>query len=77
MQTQTNGQGPGLDAPKHCPKRYATLAARCALASVVLHRIEDDHGMPVYIATRWAMTKAFHDLNELAAWVDRVTGVKS
>ena len=33
-----------------------------------------DDGRPEWIATRWAMTRAFADLASLEAFVDRVAG---
>lgn len=61
--------------PDHA-KLEATLKARAALAGVTVHTLQDDRGRPEYIATRWAMTKAFSSLDELAAWLDRVAGPK-
>ena len=62
----------------HCDtgKQYATLRARCALAGVVLHQIENDHGKTVYIVSRWALTRELPDLDAVAAWLDCVTGVQ-
>lgn len=37
-------------------KQYATQQARCALAGVSLHRLENDHGNTVYIVSRWALS---------------------
>ena len=58
-------------------KRFATLQARCALAGVSLHQLENDHGNVVYIVSRWALTRELADLDAVAFWLDRVTGVKS
>ena len=57
-------------------KQYATLQARCALAGVSLHRLENDHGNTVYIVSRWALTRELPDLDAVASWLDRVTGVQ-
>ena len=57
-------------------KWFATLQARCALAGVGLHRLENDHGNTVYIVSRWALTRELTDLNAVSAWLDRVTGVQ-
>jgi hypothetical protein len=55
-------------------KRLATLTARCALAGVTLHAIEDDHGKTVYIVSRWALTRELPDLNAVESWVNQLTG---
>ncbi|ABE44881.1 hypothetical protein [Polaromonas sp. JS666] len=55
-------------------KQYANLRARCALAGVVLHQIENDFGKTVYIVSRWALTRELSDLDAVAAWLDCVTG---
>ncbi len=57
-------------------KEFATLQARCALAEVTLHKLENDHGNVVYIVSRWALTRELADLDAVAAWLDRVLGVK-
>ena len=58
-------------------KQFATLQARCALAEVALHQLENAHGSTVYIVSRWALTHELQDLDAVASWLDRVTGVKS
>ena len=58
-------------------KEFATVQARCALAEVTLHKLENDHGSVVYIVSRWALTRELADLDAVASWLDRVTGVKS
>ena len=58
-------------------KQFATLQARCALAEVALHQLENDHGQKVYVVSRWALTHELQDLDAVASWLDRVTGVKS
>jgi hypothetical protein len=74
-------QAPGLDqsAPDPCPalaqpKALDTLRARCALAGIALHITTDDRGRPLYIVSKWALTRSISGIEELAAWVDRVTG---
>lgn len=54
-------------------KRVATLQARAALSGIALHHVEGENGRPVYIATKWALTKQFESLDEVEAWIDRVT----
>ena len=58
-------------------KLFATLQARCALAEVTLHQLENDHGNTVFIVSRWALTRELQDLDAVASWLDRVLGVKS
>ena len=58
-------------------KQFAMLQARCALAQVTLHQLENDHGQKVYVVSRWALTHELPDLDAVASWLDRVTGVKS
>ena len=57
-------------------KQLATLRARCALAGVTLHALENDHGKTVYIVSRWALTRELADLESVAAWLKKVTGVR-
>jgi len=61
----------GLTRPD---KAFATLQARAALAGVVLHRLEDDRGREVFVVSRWAMTRQLDSLQEVDAWLTRVTG---
>lgn len=49
-----------------------TLRARCALLGIVLTVTEDDHGQTLYVATRWAMTKAFSNLDDVGQWLDQI-----
>lgn len=55
-------------------KRLATLIARAALVGVIVHRIETDFGGEEFIASKWALTKAFSTIDALEAWIDRVAG---
>ena len=55
-------------------KAEATLVARAALAGVVVTRIEADNGAPQWVASKWALCRAFDSLEQLSSWVDRVTG---
>ena len=58
-------------------KQLATLQARCALAEVSLHQLENDHGQKAFTVSRWALTHELQDLDAVVSWLDRVTGVKS
>ena len=55
-------------------KRLATLKAECALAGVALIESTDDRDRPVFIVSRWSMTRQLDDLDHVAAWLSRVTG---
>lgn len=64
-----------MNAPVLDPaKRLATLKAECALAGVALVESTDDRDRRVYIVSRWAMTRQLDDLDQVAAWLARVTG---
>ena len=58
-------------------KRFATVQASAAMRGVTIHCIDGDFGRPVYIASRWAMTKQLDTLEEVEAWLLRVTGIKT
>lgn len=58
----------------HDPKRFATAQALAALHGVTLHHVDGDAGRPIYIATRWAMTKQLDTLLEVDSWLQQVTG---
>jgi hypothetical protein len=51
-------------------KRVSTAAARAALLAGSLAHGTDDAGRPVYILTRWAYTRHFHDLGEVERVLD-------
>ena len=55
-------------------KNFTTQQARAALHGITVHELRDDCGEPEYVATRWAMTKAFSSVGELTGWLERVTG---
>lgn len=58
-------------------KAFATVQARCALAGITLIKLDGDFGHPVFIVTRWSLTKQFDFLADVDAWLDRVTGKKA
>lgn len=63
-----------VEMPSKALKTFATLQARAALQGITLHRLEGDDGRPLYIATRWAMTKQFDGLGDVEIWLDEVVG---
>jgi len=54
-------------------KRLATLRARAALAGVTLYAIDDDRGKPVFIVSRWELTRQLDSLDAVEAWLNLVT----
>ncbi len=58
-------------------KAFQTIRARCALLGIVMAITGDDHGRPLYVATRWAMTKAFSSVEEVASWLSGIEGGSS
>jgi hypothetical protein len=55
-------------------KQFETLRARAALAGISLIESRDERGAPEYVASRWALTKAFASLAGVAAWLDLAAG---
>ncbi len=55
-------------------KAWATAQARATLAGFHASPIETDDGRPQLVCSRWAMTRAFDNLPEIEAWLQRVTG---
>lgn len=53
-------------------KRAATAKACCALWGGVLSETDDDGGRPLYVVTRWSLTRSFHSLDEVMAFLRRV-----
>ena len=66
-----------ISQPESAGKWFATLQARCALAGISLHELDNDHGDTVYIVSRWALTRELSNLDAVASWLDRVQGVQS
>ena len=56
-------------------KRWSTLQAQLALAGFAAVRIESDDGSPLVVVSRWALTRSFESLDELARFVGRATRV--
>lgn len=55
-------------------KKWATLQARAALAGFYAVLTDTDDGRPQLVCSRWSLTRAFDNLPELEAWLQRVTG---
>jgi hypothetical protein len=64
---------PSETASEAGAKRLATLVARTALVGVIVHRIETDFGGEEFVASRWALTEAFSNMDAFEAWLNRVT----
>ena len=58
-------------------KAFATLAARFALAGHTLTHSNPADGAVLYYAGRWGKTRELANLDAVAFWLDRVTGMKS
>lgn len=76
--TNTHFAAPPGEAEKNpaeeARKRFATLQARAAMAGVALSRLDDDRGRPVFIASKWALTKQLDSLDEVSAFLTRIGG---
>lgn len=55
-------------------KTFVTLQARAALQGVILHQCHDDRDRPVYIVSRWNLTRELHSLEEVDRWIARLEG---
>jgi hypothetical protein len=53
------------------PKELLHQVARAALVGITVYATLDDRAQPEFIATRWAMTRAFSSIDELRGWLDR------
>jgi hypothetical protein len=51
-----------------------TLRAKCALAGVALVESSDDRDRPVFVVSRWSLTKQLDSLEAVEEWLARVTG---
>ncbi len=50
-------------------KRFSTLQARAALMQVALVQTTNDREQPLFVVSRWALTKSFSSLDEVEAWL--------
>jgi aminoglycoside phosphotransferase (APT) family kinase protein len=55
-------------------KRFSTLQALAAIRLVELHQIDSDAGLPTYVATKWALTRQFTNLDDVEQWLSDLTG---
>lgn len=55
-------------------KAFATLQARAALAGVALSRLDDDRGLPMFVASKWALTRQLASLEEVASFLAKIGG---
>jgi hypothetical protein len=56
-------------------KRFATLRAQAAIAGHELRREPSGDSAWLYVIRRWGLRRELASLDDLAAWLDRVTGV--
>ena len=52
-------------------KAIATARARAALAGFTMHLIANDIGQPVFVLTKWHLTRALLDLAAVTAFLDQ------
>lgn len=52
-------------------KRIDTARARVALWGGTLVTTDGDDGQPLYIITRWSLTRSFTSVAEVEAWLQR------
>jgi hypothetical protein len=57
-------------------KRFATLQARAAIAGHELKREPVADGAWLYVMRRWGLRRELASLGDVAAWLDRATGVR-
>jgi predicted trehalose synthase len=55
-------------------KPWRNAQAECLLAGFAAALIDGDDGRPMLVCSRWALTKAFTELQEFSAWLTRVRG---
>ena len=55
-------------------KAKSTLVARAALVGAVLHITEDDRGRPLFVVSKWALTRSMGTVDEVEAWLRRAGG---
>lgn len=53
-------------------KGFSTLHARAALRGYRLERTEADDGGPLFVITRWALTRQLRDMAEERLFLERV-----
>jgi hypothetical protein len=58
-------------------KRLATAKATAALWGGVLTAIDGDDGRPLYVVSRWSLTRSFTELGALEDFLRRVTGSRA
>jgi len=53
-------------------KRVCNARARIALLGGTLHVIDNDRGRPVFVVSRWALTKELADIEAVERWLAQV-----
>jgi hypothetical protein len=56
-------------------KRFTTLCARAAIAGHEVRREPIDGGGWYYVIRRWGLRRELASLDDVCAWLDRVTGI--
>jgi hypothetical protein len=62
----------GSDPEARTAKLLFTVTARTALWGGVLTRLDGDDGQPLYVVTRWSLTRSFSSLGEVKDFLDQV-----
>lgn len=70
----TASQSSKVAVPPAAPtvKELATLKAKAALCGVVLYLSEGDRGEPLFIASRWSLTRQMHSVAEVEDFLARI-----
>lgn len=62
----------GIALSAHDRKRWATAQAQLALVGFKADKIEGDDGQPLYVVSRWSLTRSFVELSELESFAARI-----
>lgn len=63
-----------MSAPPLNEKAFATLQAKAALQGVTLVRIVGEQGRDVFIASKWAMSRQFENIEQIDQLLERMSG---
>lgn len=63
-----------MSAPPLNEKAFATLQAKAALQGVTLVRIVGEQGRDAFIASKWAMSRQFENIEQIDQLLERMSG---
>lgn len=63
-----------MSAPPLNGKAFATLQAKAALQGVTLVRVVGEQGRDVFIASKWAMSRQFENIEQIDQLLERMSG---